>query len=280
MKYLLFNAQTNNLKYKEEFEEAKAKIDENEVVDVANIDYVEFLKSLKEEDEAILFGGDGTLNYFINAIGDYTPVNNVYLYPLGTGNDFYYDICGDEAKHPLLLNEYIKDLPTVYVNGMKRKFINGVGFGIDGYCCEMGDKIKAKNTGKPINYAGIAIKGVLFKYRRFKAKVIVDGVEYNYKQVWLAPTMKGRYYGGGMKITPEQDRGDSEKQVSSVVYRGASRIYTLLVFTKIFKGEHVKHKKMVHIVKGKEVEVTFNRPTALQIDGETVLNVTTYKVTI
>ena len=37
---------------------------------------------------------------------------------------------------------------------------------------------------------------------------------------------------------------------------------------------------MVHIVKGKEVEVTFNRPTALQIDGETVLNVTTYKVTI
>ena len=280
MKYLLFNAQTNNLKYKEEFEEAKAKIDENEVVDVANIDYVEFLKSLKEEDEAILFGGDGTLNYFINAIGDYTPVNNVYLYPLGTGNDFYYDICGDEAKHPLLLNEYIKDLPTVYVNGMKRKFINGVGFGIDGYCCEIGDQIKAKNTGKPINYAAIAIKGVLFKYRRFKAKVVVDGVEYNYKQVWLAPTMKGRYYGGGMKVTPQQDRSDSEKQVSSVVFRGASRIYTLIVFSKIFKGEHIKHKKMVHIVKGKEVEVTFNRPTALQIDGETVLNVTTYKVTI
>ena len=278
MKYLLFNAQTNNLKYKDEFEEAKTQIDESEVVDVADIDYVEFLKSLKEDDEVILYGGDGTLNYFINALGDYTPVNNVYL--LGTGNDFYFDICGNEAKHPLLLNEYIKDLPTVHVNGMDKKFINGVGFGIDGYCCEMGDKIKAKNTGKPINYAGIAIKGVLFKYRRFKAKVVVDGVEYNYKQVWLAPTMKGRYYGGGMKITPEQDRGDSEKQVSSVVYRGASRIYTLLVFTKIFKGEHVKHKKMVHIVKGKEVEVTFNRPTALQIDGETVLNVTTYKVTI
>ena len=280
MKYLLFNSQTNNLKYKEEFEEAKAKIENSEVVNVADINYVDFLKSLKEEDEAILFGGDGTLNYFINALGDYTPVNNIYLYPLGTGNDFYFDICGNEAKHPLLLNEYIKDLPTVHVNGMDKKFINGVGFGIDGYCCEMGDKIKAKNTGKPINYAGIAIKGVLFKYRRFKAKVVVDGVEYNYKQVWLAPTMKGRYYGGGMKITPEQDRGDSEKQVSSVVYRGASRIYTLLVFTKIFKGEHVKHKKMVHIVKGKEVEVTFNRPTALQIDGEAVLNVTTYKVTI
>ena len=280
MKYLLFNSQTNNLKYKEEFEEAKKDFLGSEVVNVDGIDYVEFLKSLKEEDEVILFGGDGTLNYFINALGDYTPANKVYLYPLGTGNDFYFDICGNEAKHPLLLNEYIKDLPKVYVNGMEKKFINGIGFGIDGYCCEEGDKIKALNTGKPINYASIAIKGVLFKYKRLKAKVVVDGVEYNYKQVWLAPTMKGRYYGGGMKVTPEQDRRDSEKLVSSVVFRGSSRIYTLIVFSKIFKGEHVKHKKMVHILKGKEVEVTFNRPTALQIDGETVLNVTTYKVTI
>ena len=92
--------------------------------------------------------------------------------------------------------------------------------------------------------------------------------------------MKGRYYGGGMKVAPAQDRRDKEKLVSSVVFRGPSRIFTLIVFSSIFKGEHIKHKKMIHIVKGKEVEVTFNRPTALQIDGETVLNVTTYKVKI
>lgn len=280
MKYLLFNSQTNNLNYKEEFEAAKNSFENSETVNVAEINYVDFLKNLKEEDEVVLFGGDGTLNYFINALGEYSPVNNVYLYPLGTGNDFYFDVCGSEPKHPLLINEYIKDLPTVFVNGMQKKFINGIGFGIDGYCCEVGDQVKAKNTGKPVNYASIAIKGVLFKYRRLKAKVVVDGQEYNYKQVWLAPTMKGRYYGGGMKVTPEQDRKDSEKLVSSVVFRGMSRIYTLIVFSAIFKGEHVKHKKMVHILKGKEVEVTFNRPTALQIDGETVLNVTTYKVTI
>ena len=68
--------------------------------------------------------------------------------------------------------------------------------------------------------------------------------------------------------------------MSSVVFRGKSRIGTLIVFPSIFKGEHVKHKKMIYIFKGKEVEVTFDHPTALQIDGETVLNVTTYKVTI
>ena len=279
MKYLLFNECTNNKTYKEEFEQVKGEMGESKIVNVKDIDYKEFLQGLEKEDEVVLFGGDGTLNYFINALGGYEPLNNVYLYPLGTGNDFYFDVCGTYEKKPLLINEYIKDLPIVYVNGMEKRFINGIGFGIDGYCCEVGDKLREKSD-KPVNYAAIAIKGLLFHYKKLKAKVVVDGKEYNYKDVWLAPTMKGRYYGGGMKVAPEQDRKDSEKLVSSVVFRGKSRIYTLMVFSSIFKGEHVKHKKMIYIMKGKEVEVTFDHPTALQIDGETVLNVTTYKVTI
>ncbi|MBP5408072.1 MAG: diacylglycerol kinase family protein [Bacilli bacterium] len=279
MKYLFFNNHTSNVNYKNEYEEAKKDFEGAEEVDVNGLDYKAFLQGLNSEDEVIMFGGDGTLNYFINAIDGYDPVNNIYLYPLGTGNDFYFDVCESKEKKALLINEYIKDLPTVYVNGMEKKFINGIGYGIDGYCCEVGDQLKAKSD-KPVNYASIAIKGVLFKYKKLKAKVVVDGEEYNYKSVWLAPTMKGRYYGGGMKVAPAQDRRDKEKLVSSVVFRGPSRIFTLIVFSSIFKGEHIKHKKMIHIVKGKEVEVTFNRPTALQIDGETVLNVTTYKVKI
>ena len=279
MKYLLFNSETNNLNYKKEFEEVQKTFENSKVVNVKEIDYKEFLSKLQADDEAILFGGDGTLNYFINAIDGYKLVNNVYLYPLGTGNDFYFDVCGNEPKHPVLLNEYIKDLPTVYVNGMQKKFINGIGYGIDGYCCEVGDKLKGK-TDKPINYAGIAIKGLLFHYKKLKAKVVVDGVERNYKSVWLAPTMKGRYYGGGMKVAPDQDRADKDRLVSSVVFRGASRLGTLIVFPSIFKGTHINHKKMVYIYKGKDITVTFDHPTALQIDGETVLNVTTYRVTI
>lgn len=279
MKYLFFNNHTSNVNYKNEYEEAKKDFEGAEEVDVNGLDYKAFLQGLNSEDEVIMFGGDGTLNYFINAIDGYEPVNNIYLYPLGTGNDFYFDVCESKEKKALLINEYIKDLPTVYVNGMEKKFINGIGYGIDGYCCEVGDQLKTKSD-KPVNYASIAIKGVLFKYKKLKAKVVVDGEEYNYKSVWLAPTMKGRYYGGGMKVAPAQDRRDKEKLVSSVVFRGPSRIFTLIVFSSIFKGEHIKHKKMIHIVKGKEVEVTFNRPTALQIDGETVLNVTTYKVKI
>ena len=51
-----------------------------------------------------------------------------------------------------------------------------------------------------------------------------------------------------------------------------------MVFPSIFKGEHVKQKKLIDIVEGHHIVVEFDRPTALQIDGETVSGVTKYEV--
>ncbi|MCR5060521.1 MAG: hypothetical protein K6A80_05740 [Saccharofermentans sp.] len=61
-----------------------------------------------------------------------------------------------------------------------------------------------------------------------------------------------------------------------MMFHGGARIPTLIIFPSIFKGEHVNHKKSVVIKTGHRITVTFDRPVALQIDGETVLNVTTY----
>ena len=55
---------------------------------------------------------------------------------------------------------------------------------------------------------------------------------------------------------------------------------TLTVFPTIFKGEHVKHTEMFTIMSGYEFNVKFDRPTALQIDGETILGVTEYSVRV
>ena len=88
--------------------------------------------------------------------------------------------------------------------------------------------------------------------------------------------MKGRYYGGGMIAAPEQNRADGK--VSLVVWHGSSKFKTLMVFPSIFKGEHVKQTKYIEVIKGKEITVKFDRPTALQIDGETVVGVSEYTV--
>ena len=250
--------------------------EEKEFIDITTVtNYGPIFAKLGEEDVLMICGGDGTLNYFINDAGDTLPDNDIMFMSTGTGNDFVHDI-GKEPGEPVKINEYLVGLPEVTVNGMKRKFLNGIGYGIDGYCCEVGDKMR-ETTDKPIDYTSIAIKGLLFYYKRTNAKVTVDGVTKEYKKVWLAPTMNGRYYGGGMMPTPGQDRKNNGT-VSTMVMYGSGKIRTLMVFPSIFKGEHVKHKKMVDVFTGKEVRVEFDSPTALQIDGETVLGVTEYTV--
>ncbi|MCI6014841.1 MAG: hypothetical protein MRZ09_07630 [Coprobacillus sp.] len=276
MTYTLYNSLANNKREPEYVVELRKKGKSENIIDVTKIDYKVFFNSINPNDVIYLVGGDGNINYLANAIDIEKVKNEIYLIPSGTGNDFFHDVTEGKEVDKVLLNPYLKDLPTVEVNGIKKKFINGIGFGIDGYCCEVGDKLKEKST-KKINYTSIAIKGLLFHFKPVRAKVIVDGNTYEHTKVWLTPTMKGRYYGGGMKIAPNQDRNEKGK-VSAVVYRAPNKFKALMVFPSIFKGEHIKKTKMVKVYEGHEITVVFNKPTALQIDGETVKNVLTYTV--
>lgn len=236
-------------------------------------DYKEFFK--EHTDDIILCGGDGTLNIFINETKNIPYKNNIWYFAAGSGNDFKGDVKPNDDK-PFLINDYIKNLPTVTVNGKTYNFLNGVGYGIDGYCCEVGDEEK-KNSTKPVNYAAVAIKGLLFKFKNKKAKITVDDKVYIYDNVWLAPTMNGRYYGGGMMIAPNQNRLSDSHDLSVVVFHCKSKLRTLMIFPSIFKGEHIEYKKVTSVITGKDIKVEFNEPCALQIDGETILNVTEYE---
>lgn len=275
--YILYNPLAGHGSHDDKLADLKKYI-EGECVEcnVTEKSYEEIVSSIGSDDKIVLSGGDGTINRFINAVDTDKLQNEILYYASGSGNDFMHDIGKEVGCAPFPINKYLKNLPTVKVNGKTYKFLNNVGFGIDGYCCEEGDKIKAKST-KPVDYTAIAIKGLLFGFKPTKAIVNVDGKEYRFNKVWIAPTMNGRFYGGGMIPTPEQDRlGDGS--VSFMALYGSGKFKTLTVFPSIFKGEHVKHKEMVFILKGKNVTVTFDRPCALQIDGETVLDVTSYTV--
>ena len=65
---------------------------------------------------------------------------DLYYFATGSGNDFFTDIGHQKGDAPCLLNPYLTDLPTVEVNGQTHRFLNGVGYGIDGYCCQEGDR--------------------------------------------------------------------------------------------------------------------------------------------
>lgn len=241
-----------------------------------SVTYETTLFQLEKDDYIILCGGDGTLNHFIN-ITDGMEINNEILYfPTGNGNDFAHDLGKGYCDEPFPITNYLQDLPLVEVNGRKHRFLNGIGYGIDGYCCEVGDEIK-RTSDKPVNYTSIAIKGLLFHYKPTDAKITVDGVTHTYKKVWLAPTMNGKYYGGGMIPTPGQDRLNPDKTLSLMVFHGTGKLKTLMIFPSIFKGTHIEHREAVDILTGRDILVEFSRPASLQIDGETILGVTSYK---
>lgn len=237
----------------------------------------EFLENLDPDVIPIITGGDGTLSRFVNSLNG-NPTREIYYYPAGTGNDFLNDLGKTGDTEPFLLNPYITDLPHIHFNGETHIFINGVGYGIDGYVCEEGDRIR-KKTGRPINYTATAIKGLLYAYKQTHATVTVDGETMEFDNVWMTPTMLGRFFGGGMMCSPGQDRLNVDGTVSLMVMRCRSKLRTLLLFPKIFKGNHVKATKIVSVFKGHKMHVKFDRPTALQIDGEVYSGVTEYTVT-
>ena len=278
--HALFNPHAGNGHGEEETRKLDALLSDAEIkyYNMTAIEsYEDFFRSIPSDEDVVLCGGDGTLNRFVNDTAGVGIPNDLLYFGVGSGNDFLHDLGKEKGAAPFSIKKYLENLPTVTVKGRVYRFLNGIGYGIDGYCCEVGDQLRATST-KPVNYAGIAIKGLLFHFHPANAEVIVDGKSHSFRKVWLAPTMNGRFYGGGMMVAPAQDRLNTARELSVVVMYGSGKLKTLIVFPSIFKGEHVKHGEMVEVLTGHEITVKFDRPCALQIDGETILNVTEYSV--
>ncbi len=286
MNYLFFNELADSGKLKDKIADIAKELGENLHEEIKTLSLNEnnwelFLKTLTSKDKVILVGGDGTLNHQINSLNiDEELPCSFYLYPYGTGNDFLNDTKEkiDPSTHLVELNFFFKNLPYVEVKGKTYRFINGIGYGIDGECCKKAEELKASGE-KKIDYGKITV-GLLFKgYVTPISTIKVDGKEIgSFKKTYISAAMNGKYYGGGMMVAPKQERGSG--LLSSVLIHGKGKLGTLLLFPKLFKGTHVKNKKAVSVIQGKEIEVSFSRPTALQIDGEVVPNVTSYKAYI
>ncbi len=245
--------------------------------DITDIkDLTETFSAVPKEEKIVLVGGDGTLNRFINAV-DVDALNyDVYYSGAGTGNDFLTDIGKKGLDKPFLLNPYLKDLPYVDIKGHTYRFINGIGFGLDGYCCAEANRQRQTARKRPISYTTIALKGLLHAYTPTNAVVIVDGATHAFRKVWMAPTMFGRYFGGGMIPTPGQIRQNIGKTMTALIMYGYSKLGGLLNFGRLFTGTLGKCAGHSFLRQARDIIVTFDRPTAVQIDGETITDVLTY----
>ncbi len=234
------------------------------------------INSLPENTNVIITGGDGTLNSFVNQIEN-VESRNFYFYASGSGNDFARDIGYKKYTKPILINEYIKTLPTANINGKTYKFLNCIGSGMDGYCCAEVERLR-KISKRRGNYLMAAIKALLYAYKPCDAYVIADGKEYIFKNTWLVPTMNGRFFGGGFMAAPNQDRLNSDKTLSLIAMHSKNFFKIVIAFLLIMKGKHTILKSMITIIEGHEFSVKLSKSAFLQIDGETIPDVKEYTV--
>ena len=236
-----------------------------------------YFADLDRDDKVIICGGDGTLNKFINSFDSERLKNEIFYFASGSGNDFSNDLNLKPDNSLINITEYIKNLPALHIGDTSLKFLNGIGYGIDGYVC--GEINRKRGMGKAkVSYTLTAVKAFLGGYKPCKATLNIDGKEYSYNKVWLSPIMKGRFFGGGMMIAPTQKRDNNENSLTVVIAHSLSTLKILRLFPTIFKGNHIKHKKYIDLHIGNNISVKFERPSALQIDGETIRNVTEYSV--
>lgn len=277
MNYILYNPKANNERDELNVINDSGSATENFTkISLIGLDTREFCSGLSESDRLIICGGDGTLHHFANNVYDLDIPCPVCVLRSGTGNDFLNDIGQLEGDASVDIREYLKDLPVVEVNGKSYRFINGAGLGVDGAVCNGVDEFKAKTNKKKANYTLIALKQLAYKYKRPHATLTIDGEVREYDNVWAMSSMKGKYYGGGMMIAPLQDRNSGK--ISVMAMHGDSRVKTLLAFTKVNTGEHIKFTDLVEIYEGNEIKVEFDAPCYMQIDGEVIPDVLTYTV--
>ncbi len=280
MNYILYNPKANNENndlniISESADPERVGFKKLNLLEI-EADVPAFFGGLKSGDRVLICGGDGTLHHFANNTYGIEFPCPIFALRSGTGNDFLNDIGEADNEHLVDISGYLKDLPVVEVNGIRRRFINGVGLGVDGAVCRGVEEFKRKTNKKKANYTTIALKELAYKYQRPNAKLIVDGVVHEYTDVWAMSTMKGKYYGGGMMIAPGQDRNSGKLSVMAM--HSGSRAKALSAFLGVFKGTHVKNTDLVEIYEGYEITVEFDRPSDMQVDGEVYTDVLRYTV--
>ena len=159
--------------------------------------------------------------------------------PTGAGNDFA-RVLGYDPKHPLrafdaVANGHDRVVDLGRVNGRWYTCVTASGF--DAEANRWANTVR-RLSGTTLYVAAVLRTLAVYKPHRFR--VTVDGEPLE-TTAWLVAVGNGPAYAGGMRVTPAARLDDGLLDVTIV---GAmSRPEFLWNFPKVFKGNHVGHRK-------------------------------------
>ena len=272
MYYILYNEKSNQgraVKVAAKLYKKLSKKNETRLISVFDIlgREKEYIAELNPEDIIVVIGGDGTFHQFVNAIKPNKINCRVFALASGTGNDFSRDY---NRKKMFEITHLINDLPLLTINNEKEYvFLNGAGIGVDSMVCHEQDAVAKR--GEKSSYFKIALK-VIKNFKPYTLDLTVDGKTHHFEKVWFFVCNNGRFFGGGMKITPKAVREDDVLDVCVVHNISVKKLICIL--PTVFLGWHVMFKKYVTILRGKHIVADPNGGCdVLQRDGEVSIGV-------
>ena len=220
-------------------------------------------------------GGDGTLNEVTAGLVDAGLAAQAVLavMPSGTGGDFRKVI--GLGPGPVGAIECLRsgrarpiDVGMLYSEGLdgkplKRAFINIASFGISGVVDHYVNHT-TKVLGGKVSFLVGTLRGMM-AYKNVRMKITVDGHLFHEGPTNLVAVGNGRFFGGGMMITPHAELGDGLFDIT--VFGDMSKLQFMGLSGAIYKGAHLDRPN-VKSTRGRVVEVVGETEALIDIDGE------------
>ncbi|MDH5716395.1 MAG: diacylglycerol kinase family protein [Spirochaetia bacterium] len=234
-------------------------------------------ESLKKECIPVFLGGDGTFSECLQGLAESEKFKGIKI-PVGllsggTGNSFLRDFnvvnfkTAKEKFIDAVLNNRIQkiDMGILKYKTKDEKIVQRIVFniwsaGIIGKITELA--IKMRFIGS-FNYTAATIMQLLF-HKPFDFEVTIDQKKENMR-IDFVSVSNSRFTGGAMEMAPPVKINDGK--LFYVIPRINSPLKLLTLFPKIFKGEHIKHKK---VLSGfcKNLSIKYDKEMLMNIDGE------------
>ena len=213
----------------------------------------------------IAVGGDGLVNLCLQYLAQSGVTLGVI--PAGTGNDFARAVGVNKMSITEIFNLYTKtaaveiDLGHVKSNSSERWFVQVLSTGFDAEVNSRANKIKWPRGKSKYTIATVR---TLARFKPIDYKIDIDATKFD-QSAMLLTIANGETYGGGMRICPGASNSDGIFEV--LLVRPVSRFVLLTIFPKVFKGNHIPHRK---IDTYRARVVTISAPTSSYADGEYV----------
>lgn len=249
------------------------------------------LSKLKHDYTAVIVGGDGTIDEFIDGLGSLDHIT-LGCIPTGSGNDFVRGLALptdpaaalDMILHPqairrLKVGTILADsqdsspLPQAEPRTRCRhSFIVSSGIGFDADVCNgvcrsaLKQFLNLFHLGKLI-YLTTALR-MLISMKQYRMKATLsDGSELSFEKVFFTAVMNLSYEGGGFRFAPDADPEDDCFQVCIAHSLTRRRILCLLPLA--LDGRHAG-KEGVRIFPCRSLTLEFPAPLCLHTDGEVI----------